>query len=82
MDQRGAVAVEIKGGCEGGDSRGGAGDFLDSRILVYKGGGRLSETGWIIVEQIGGIWILHDMLAFLRALGWMYWWVSVDFFMD
>eukprot|EP00978_Attheya_sp_CCMP212_P029931 scaffold108296_cov51-Attheya_sp.AAC.2 len=67
MYQRGTVAVEIKGGCEGrwlwrgkwenrlnarmgcsGDS--GGGDFL-ARILVYKGEeGRLSETGWIIVE--------------------------------
>eukprot|EP00978_Attheya_sp_CCMP212_P010384 scaffold25137_cov58-Attheya_sp.AAC.1 len=62
MYQRGTVAVEIKGGCQGkwenglnarmgytsGDS--GDGDFL-ARILVYKGEeGRLSETGWIIVE--------------------------------
>eukprot|EP00978_Attheya_sp_CCMP212_P036047 scaffold160870_cov73-Attheya_sp.AAC.3 len=37
--QRGAFVVEIKGGCEGGDTSrggGGGGDFL-ARILVYKG---------------------------------------------
>eukprot|EP00978_Attheya_sp_CCMP212_P039063 scaffold199789_cov45-Attheya_sp.AAC.1 len=56
-----------------GDS--GGGDFL-ARILVYKGEeGRLSDTGWIIVEKIGGFWTLRDMLAFLRALGWTHWWV-------
>eukprot|EP00978_Attheya_sp_CCMP212_P018606 scaffold51211_cov57-Attheya_sp.AAC.3 len=78
MYQRGTVAVETKGGCEGygdmpsvaegscgggkwenglnarmgysGDSGGGDGDFF-ARIFVYKGEeGRLSETGWIIVE--------------------------------
>jgi hypothetical protein len=52
-----------------GDSGSGCGDFL-ARILVSKGEeGRLSETGWIIVEQIGGFWTLIDMLAYYVLWG-------------
>jgi hypothetical protein len=61
-------------GYSGDTSGGGGGDFL-ARILMYNGEeGRLSETGWIIVEQLSGFWTLHDML-FLCVLGWMHWWV-------
>eukprot|EP00978_Attheya_sp_CCMP212_P017519 scaffold46817_cov54-Attheya_sp.AAC.1 len=51
--QRDAVTAErlkeVGRGYSGGDS-GGDGDFLATRLLVYKGEeGRLSATGWTIV---------------------------------